>query len=507
MSWDLRNRNKKQQIPVRVSAELEYNMLFNSYIFIFLFLPLVLAGYYFLNSIKKYTAAQVLVIGMSCWFYAYFNLSYLLLLGGSVAVNYFFHCRICGERKRGYLIAGVSFNLLLLCYFKYFDFFTENINAVFGTSFLLRNIMLPLGISFFTFQQISFLADTYKQEAAKCGLIEYTLFVVFFPQLIAGPIVTHGEMMEQFRAPERKRPDADLFAKGILLFTMGLAKKVLLADLLGGAVDWGFGAIEVLDSTNAIIISVLYTFQLYFDFSGYCDMAKGIGHMLHIELPVNFNSPYQSAGIIEFWKRWHITLGRFFTKYVYIPLGGNRHGKFKTCRNSFIVFFLSGLWHGASWTFVLWGVMHGIGYIIDYLGRPFLKKLPRPVMVFLTFCFVDLAFVAFRSPDLGTMCDMYRQIFTGGFGLPMAEIAVFFKGSAWDYLFQVVPCGSVFLVNYLPYVLFLCLAFYLAFIGKNAVERAERSRFGTLGGLCTAVLFLYCVISLAGVSSFLYFNF
>lgn len=491
----------------RILRNWNRKMLFNSYIFIFLFLPVALCLYYFLNKLKKYTMAQVFLIGMSCWFYAYFNLSYLLLLGGSVLVNYFFHCLICREKHKACMIAGVFFNLLLLCYFKYFDFFAENINAVFGTSFMLRNIVLPLGISFFTFQQISFLADTYKGETGKCGFIEYALFVVFFPQLIAGPIVTHGEMMAQFRDPLRKKPDGDLFAKGIMLFTLGLAKKVILADTLGGAVDWGYGAISVLDSTNAAIISVLYTFQLYFDFSGYCDMAKGIGYMLHIELPVNFNSPYQSAGIIEFWKRWHITLGRFFTKYVYIPLGGSRKGKAKTCRNSFIVFFLSGLWHGASWTFVLWGVMHGIGYMIDYLGKPFWKKVPRRLMVFLTFCFVNLAFVSFRSPDLGTMCGMYRQIFSGGFGLPMAEIAVFFKGSAWDYLLQVIPVSSVFVRDYLPCVLFMVLALYLAFIGKNAAERVERSRFGIGSAAGTAVLFLYCVVSLAGVSSFLYFNF
>ena len=292
-----------------------------------------------------------------------------------------------------------------------------------------------------------------------------------------------------------------------MLFTLGLVKKVILADTLGQAVDWGYGAIEVLDSTNAFLISVLYTFQLYFDFSGYCDMAKGIGCMLHIDLPVNFHSPYQSTGIMEFWKRWHITLGRFFTKYVYIPLGGNRNGRWKTCRNSFIVFSLSGLWHGANWTFVLWGVMHGVGYIIDYLGKPIWKKLPRALSVFLTFCFVNLAFVAFRAPDLSTMCDMYRQIFSGGIGLPMAEIAVFFHGSAWNYLFEVVPGLSVVLKNYGPFVLFMALALYLVFVGKNAVERAENSRFQMGGAIAAAILFLYCVVSLSGVSSFLYFNF
>lgn len=482
-------------------------MLFNSYIFIFLFLPVTLFFYYLLNRNKKYTAAQVFLIGMSGWFYAYFNFSYLLILCASILVNYFFHCRMCREKRRLYMIAGVGFNLLLLGYFKYFDFFVENINEVFGASFQLKNIVLPLGISFFTFQQISFLADTYAGEVEKCGFIEYALFVVFFPQLIAGPIVTHKEMMGQFRDLARKKLNADMFAKGIMLFTLGLSKKVILADTLSGVVDWGYGAIGVLDSTNAILISILYTFQLYFDFSGYCDMAKGIGYMLHIELPTNFNSSYRSAGIIEFWKRWHITLGRFFTKYVYIPLGGNRNGKLKTCRNSFIVFFLSGLWHGANWTFVLWGVMHGVGYIVDFLGKRFWKKLPRGLMVFLTFGFVNLAFVAFRAPDLGTMCNMYRQIFTGGIGLPMAEITGFFNGSMWSYLFQVVPCNSVMVRDFLPFLLFMGVSLYLIFAGKNAGERVESSRFGRISAAVTAVLFLYSVISLTGISSFLYFNF
>lgn len=482
-------------------------MLFNSYIFIFLFLPVTLIVYYLCNRYGRYKTAQVFLIGMSGWFYAYFNPSYLLILCASILVNYFFHCRICEGNSKRYMVVGIGFNLLLLGYFKYYDFFVENINGIFGTSLLLKNILLPLGISFFTFQQISFLADTCRGEVEKCGFVEYTLFVMFFPQLIAGPIVTHAEMMIQLRDTAQKKPDVDRMAKGMMLFTFGLGKKVILADTLGRAVDWGYGAVAALDSTNALLISVLYTFQLYFDFSGYCDMAKGIGNMLNLELPVNFFSPYQSAGIIEFWKRWHITLGRFFTKYIYIPLGGNRKGTFKTCRNSFIVFFLSGLWHGASWTFVLWGMMHGVGYIMDFLGKKIWRRLPRKVLVFLTFCFVDLAFVSFRSPDLGTMSDMYRQIFTGGIGRPMTEIAGFFHGNAWRYLLEVLPLRSPVLRDYLPFLLYMGVCFYLIFAGKNAVERAAESRFGTLSAVSTAILFLYCVISLAGVSSFLYFNF
>lgn len=482
-------------------------MLFNSYIFIFLFLPVTLFFYYLFNRYGRYKTAQIFLIGMSGWFYAYFNPSYLLILCASILVNYYFHCRICEGGSKTYLVFGIGFHLLLLGYFKYYDFFVENINGIFGTSLLLKNILLPLGISFFTFQQISFLADTYRGEVERCGFVEYALFVMFFPQLIAGPIVTHAEMMIQFRDTAQKKPDIDRMAKGIMLFTLGLGKKVILADTLGRAVDWGYGAVAVLDSTNAILISVLYTFQLYFDFSGYCDMAKGIGNMLNLELPANFFSPYQAAGIMEFWKRWHITLGRFFTKYIYIPLGGNRKGKLRTCRNSFLVFFLSGLWHGASWTYVLWGVTHGAGYIMDFLGKKYWRRLPHKLYVFLTFCFVDLAFVSFRSPDPGTMFHMYRRIFSGGIGSPMTEIVLFFHGSAWRYLLEVLPFGSPALRDYLPFWLYMGVSFYLVFGGKNALERVSGSRFGTLSAAATALLFLFCVISLGGVGSFLYFNF
>lgn len=482
-------------------------MLFNSYIFIFLFLPVTLFFYYLFNRYGRYKTAQVFLIGMSGWFYAYFNPSYLLILCVSILVNYYIHCRICEGNGKAHIVFGIGFNLLLLGYFKYYDFFVENINGIFGTSLLLKNILLPLGISFFTLQQISFLADTFRGEVEKCGFVEYALFVVFFPQLIAGPIVTHAEMMIQFRDPAQKKPDIDMMTKGIMLFTLGLCKKVILADTLAGAVDWGYGAVASLDSTNALLINVLYAFQLYFDFSGYCDMAKGIGNMLHLELPANFFSPYRSAGVIEFWKRWHITLGRFFTKYIYIPLGGSREGKLKTCRNSFIVFFLSGLWHGANWTYVLWSVMHGVAYTFEFLGKKYWRRLPHKLSVFLTFCFLVLSLVAFRSPDLGTMRDMYRQIFTGGIGPPMTEIAGFFQGNAWSYLLEVIPLGSSILRDYLPFTLYMVLSFYLIFVGKNAVERVSGSRFGSLGAISTAILFLFCVISLAGVSSFLYFNF
>lgn len=379
----------------------------------------------------------------------------------------------------------------------------ENLNAVLGTSFLVRNILLPLGISFFTFQQISFLTDTYRGEVEKYDFVEYALFVVFFPQLVAGPIVLHSEMISQFRNPENKKPEAEWMIKGFQLFILGMFKKVLLADMFGPIVDWGFTNHAILDSSHAILVAVLFTLQLYFDFSGYCDMAKGIGSMLHITLPVNFDSPYRSAGIMEFWKRWHITLGRFFTKYVYIPLGGNRKGKARTCLNAFIVFTLSGLWHGAEWTFVLWGIMHGIGYVIDYLGKPLLRRVPRFLRVLSTFVFVCLAFVAFRAESIEVMRDMYKAIFGGNWQM----LGTFFQTDEIWLPMRLLKLDRLPGAGYYPLAFYLGLSAYLVFVGKNSVQRVEKGKYGVVNAVAMGILFLYCIVSMSGVSTFLYFNF
>lgn len=301
-------------------------MLFNSYIFVFLFFPLCLLGYFGLNKLKLYKLSQVFVLCMSLWFYGYFNSSYLLIIIGSILVNFCFYKifqrNLNIKIKRVLTITGVAVNVLILFYYKYYDFFISNINEIFEQDFLLKNLLLPLGISFFTFQQISFVIDAYKGEVSECTLLEYASFVTYFPQLIAGPIVTHDELIPQFHDLEKKKFNWDNFSKGIYIFALGLGKKVLLADTFGNAVNWGWSNVLLLDTTNAIIVILSYTIQIYFDFSGYCDMAIGIGKMMNIDIPLNFNSPYKAITIREFWKRWHMTLTRFLTKYIYIPLGG-----------------------------------------------------------------------------------------------------------------------------------------------------------------------------------------
>lgn len=323
-------------------------MLFNSYIFILLFLPVTLIGYYIFNKFKKYKLAKTFLLVMSIWFYAYFNITYLPIIITSIIFNFMIYKGMQKDKlnKKILLIIGIIFNIGMLIYFKYFDFFIENINVLFKTDFALKHILLPLGISFFTFQQVSFVIDSYKQEVPSYKILDYALFVTFFPQLIAGPIVSHDEIVPQFEDLQNKKLNFDNFAKGIYAFTLGLAKKVLIADMFGKIVNYGFINAGGLNTTNAILVMLAYTFQIYFDFSGYCDMATGIGLMFNIKLPMNFNSPYKSLNIIEFWKKWHITLTRFFTKYVYIPLGGSKKGTARTYANIFIIFFLSGIWHG-----------------------------------------------------------------------------------------------------------------------------------------------------------------
>lgn len=330
-------------------------MLFNSYNFVLLFLPVVIISYFILNHLGYMKGAKIFLVIASLYFYSYNNLNNLLLIICSILGNYIFYRIIQKYSKKIVLITGILFNLSLITYFKYLNFIIENLNHILHQEYSIQEIILPLGISFFTFQQIGFLIDTYRKEVRETSFIHYCAFVTFFPQLVAGPIVSFQEIIPQFLDKEKSKLNWNHFAKGLWAFSMGLGKKVLIADLFGNAVNYGFSNIDSLDTVCLILIMLFYTMQIYFDFSGYCDMASGIALMLNINLPVNFHSPYKANTITEFWKRWHITLTRFFKKYVYIPLGGNRKGILRTYMNIMIVFLLSGLWHGASWCFILWG--------------------------------------------------------------------------------------------------------------------------------------------------------
>lgn len=348
-------------------------MLFNSYEFIFLFLPLTFAVYFWLNKKRLTQASKAWLVFASLFFYSWWNVIYLPLILGSILFNFAVGSTITkmgdslsvkGFSRKSLLTFGIVSNILLLAYFKYMDFFILNANVVLGTQWNLMHIVLPLGISFFTFTQIAYLVDAYRNEVKEMDYLNYTLFVTFFPHLLAGPILHHKEMMPQFDSIKSKVINYKNIAAGLFLFSIGLFKKVVIADTFAQWANAGFDSAQTLNIIEAWATSLSYTFQLYFDFSGYTDMALGVALMFNIRLPINFNSPYKALDIQDFWRRWHITLSRFLRDYIYIPLGGNRNSELRTYSNLFTVFLVGGLWHGASWMFIIWGALHGVAIVI-----------------------------------------------------------------------------------------------------------------------------------------------
>lgn len=487
-------------------------MLFNSYIFILLFLPIALIGYFGINRMGRYQMALFFLCIMSLWFYAYFNPKYLLLIGTSILTNFCLSRLILQQKsfalKKGLLIAGVLGNLASIFYFKYFDFFVSNVNGIFKTDFTLRNIILPLGISFFTFQQISYLVDSYKGNIEKYTFIEYVTFVTFFPQLVAGPIVTHDETLPQFRDLDKKKLNYENLCTGLYSFSMGLGKKVLLADSFSKIVSVGFANIEALDSTNAILVMLAYSLQLYFDFSGYSDMAVGLGRMFNIDIIVNFNSPFKSKNVADLWNRWHISLNRFLIKYVYIPLGGSRGSVFKTYVNTLIVFFLSGLWHGANWTFVLWGMLNGIAVVIYRMAKKYFDKLPQIVNIFITFLVFNFTFVYFRAESVHDGTQFLKKVFSGSFGSVLPELSEALTALLEiKILARIVPDSIMMIVPGLFVYAIIIIGLVAVFTMKNTQEKAEQGVVKVKRLLSTWIILVWCILSFSGVSEFLYFNF
>ena len=504
-------------------------MLFNSYIFIFIFLPLTLIGFFSLNHFKRYEMAKLFLALMSLWFYAYFNTYYLSIIVGSILANYLlsyiiskFENRVSDNktlRKTIFLLLGIALNLSIFIYFKYLDFIIENINILFSSHFRLHNILLPLGISFFTFQQLSFIIDRAKGTAKHYGFINYVTFVTFFPQLIAGPIVLYDEMMPQFEDEGNKHFNIDNFSRGIILFVFGLSKKVLLADVLAGAVNYGFSQALFLDTTSTLLMILAYTFQIYFDFSGYSDMAIGLGRMFNINLPVNFNSPYKACSVKELWQRWHMTLSRFFIKYVYIPLGGSRKKRARTLFNIFMVFFLSGVWHGANWTYIAWGTMQGLLVVWDNLGIIGVKgsndkikskiEMPRWLGWILTFGFFNISLIFFGSDSIKTSLQLFKNIFrfhnTGYLPKLAANINIPELYIVSKFIDMKMPQYN----NTLYVIIFILLLIISALIirGKNSLEISNSSKLSTKTALLVSFLLVWCIISFSQVSTFIYFNF
>ena len=387
-------------------------MLFNSYPFILVFLPIVLAGYFRLGRSGKLAPVVWLALA-SLAFYALGNWQFVPLLVGSIAFNYFVGWLLIAKRlgprtRAAALAAGVAGDLLVLGIFKYAGFVAANLNAVFATGWSV-NILLPVGISFYTFTQIAFLVDAWRGKVGRYALPHYALFVTYFPHLIAGPILHHRDMIPQFENERSKHPDPHLILCGLIIFAIGLFKKTGLADSIQPLVAHAFGGGASPSFDQAWIGALAYTFQLYFDFSGYSDMAIGISLMFGIFLPLNFNSPYKATSIIDFWRRWHMTLSQFLRDYLYIPLGGNRRGRILRYANLMITMVLGGLWHGAAWTFVAWGALHGAYLCINHAWNnygpavaPRFARLANIAAFILTFLSVVVAWVFFRADSMSS---------------------------------------------------------------------------------------------------------
>ena len=472
-------------------------MLFNSIEFLFIYLPITFVVYFALNKAKLVNIAIGWLVAASLFFYSYWKIDYLPLILLSMIFNYSIgytlsHPTSLKLNRKLIFISGVIGNIALLAYFKYFDFLINNINYVLHTGFDTLKIALPLGISFFTFTQIAYLADAYKNEVKEYDFLNYALFVTFFPHLIAGPILHHSEMMPQFANIRKKIINPRNISIGLFLLAIGLFKKVMIADFLSPFVKSIFDTSNSLTFFESWIAGLAYTFQLYFDFSGYSDMALGLGYLFNIVLPINFNSPYKSDSIQDFWRRWHMTLSRFLKNYIYIPLGGNRKGTLTTYRNLFLTFLIGGIWHGANWTFIFWGALHGIGSCINRYWQKLEIKINHYLAIFITFIFINYTMMVFRAPSIHRAFDITKSML----GLNGFEPIVIDK-----LRFSFENGGAKISI------LLLIACFILVFCFKNSMQWAEKFKPNKAYFAATLIMLVVSILSINKISEFLYFQF
>lgn len=490
-------------------------MLFNSYEFIFMFLPVSLGVYYLLNKKRLTVGANAWLLFISLFFYSWWNVKYLPLMLGSILFNYTIGGLLADNdslkkkivSNKAILVFGLTANILFLGYFKYMDFFIGNINSLFATNLPLLQIVLPLGISFFTITQIAFLVDSYEGLVKEKNLLSYALFVTFFPHLLAGPILHHKEMMPQFDALRSKVLNYKNMSLGLFLFFIGLFKKVVIADALSTTVKAGFDKAQVLNFFEAWVTSLSYTCQLYFDFSGYSDMAVGVGLMFNIVLPINFNSPYKALNVIDFWKRWHISLSNFITTYLYTPI--LRSFSKITFANSmiaiFVAMFISGFWHGAGWTFIIWGTLHGAALVINHNWKKLKIKMPKLLAWFITFNFVNLSFVFFRAKDWDGAVKVFKGLFGVNGFMPAEMYAHFGLTSIFRSKFGKTLLAGIEGRNSTLWLLVAALLFALLLRNSNNLTDDFKPSWRSLAFV--VIISFYTLLNMGKVSEFLYFQF
>ncbi len=488
-------------------------MLFNSYEFLFAFLPLVFLLFFALGK-KNHQAAAAFLGFASLIFYAWFSIKALPILIGSIIINYLFGLKISILREKAWLSIAIIFNLSLLSFFKYANFFIDNANFFLDSlqQISALDIALPIGISFFTFTQIAFLVDCYLGKVKEKNFTHYLLFVTYFPHLIAGPVLHHNQMMPQFAKKETYSLDYEKVSLGILIFTIGLAKKILIANPLGEYSDSFFNGIDATSSpsfANAWLGTLAYTFQIYFDFSGYTDMAIGISLLFGINLPINFNSPYQATNIIEFWRRWHISLSNFLRDYIYIPLGGNKNNSSQRYINLMITMILGGFWHGANWTFILWGLAHGLLLSWNHywrsldISQKLNTKFFKPFFWAITFIVICFTWVLFRVDDIEFLKPVYYGLlgFNGFDNLKLNwSFAEHLKASR---LYELLAFS--FLIIYLGKPSHLLLD-HLRNWHQKTLRIPTKLKFNAVAFL-SFILMMYCINMVGNYNPFLYFQF
>lgn len=486
-------------------------MLFNSYTFLFVFLPVCLLGFWLVTGpTGRERSATAWLVLMSLVFYGWWEPSYLLLLAVSIALNLSAAHLLLGlrtrpERSRTALSIAIAANLLLLGGFKYLDFAIDIVNQTSGSQLPLQHIVLPLAISFYTLLQIALLCDIHAGRVVDLRFGNYLLFVTFFPHMIAGPIIHHSEVMPQFRTLGGRRPDSLMVARGCFLMALGLFKKVCLADTLGRASDTGFAAAGALDFFGGWMTALSYSLQLYFDFSGYSDIAIGLALLFGIRFPVNFDSPFRATDLRDFWRRWHMTLSRFLRDYVYVPLGGNRQGEPIAYRNLFLTFLIGGIWHGAGWPFVIWGALHGVGTGLHRAWSVSGCRMPEPLGWMCTFLFVVLAFVMFRAPDVGTALAVYGAMIDVG-SLDAGAVMAWRIDAAGSAVLAWVTSLDVAGVGFGGWG-FVAACLTISILGRNSNELASSFRASPWQGAVAAALFIAAVIAIEAERRFIYFQF
>lgn len=476
-------------------------MQFNSWIFLLVFLPIVLLVYFLLNKYGNRKYATCFLVLSNLVFYGYSGIGCMIYFIGCMSINFLLSKRLLRTHEKWLFISGIVINLGALGILKYCNFFIDSLNLLLKMDFNLVNLFMPLGLSFFTFQFVALLYDCYKGKIIHISFMDYMAFATYFPKIVQGPIMTYQDFEKQYILEENTRFNVENFAKGLYALTIGFGKKILIADVLALFANPGFSTnYETYNSTMSILLMLAYTLQIYFDFSAYSDMARGISFMFNIEVPRNFDSPYKALSVNSFWKRWHMSLTGFFTRYLYIPLGGNRKGEMRTYINVLIVFVLSGLWHGASYTFIIWGLLHGIASVIERKWD-FLSKLHTVLQWAYTFLFTNIAWLFFRSGTLSQALQIIKNIVRCDFSgviqsdlskLILPEISCIFSVINSDTLFRIYP------------LLFLFVLFVGVLQFRNTDEQIREFKPTVAKTLFTVIIMYWCILSFGTKITFIY---